>query len=177
LRTVLAEQVTGSGADIIRAELSGIVRPDTACIASDVCQHVATRRSASKLPQAESTEAYEAVRALYRGDFLAEPYYEWAHRRANDGLTLREQYREEYYRVTQRLAELYRHQEQPGRAVILHRDILKLEPTLEDVVRGRYRCYQNLGDRRALLSEHCHLRDAIWQMLKSSDDPDDNPEL
>ena len=121
--------------------------------------------------------ALEEARALYRGDLLTEPYYEWVHTRADDGLTLRELYREEYFRVTQRVAELYRQQGQPARAVTLYRDILKLEPTLEDVVRSVYRCYQELGDRGALLREHRRLQDSLRQLLRSSDEPDDDPEL
>jgi DNA-binding SARP family transcriptional activator len=177
LRRMLKKQVPDVTGEVVRVERSGVCRLNAEYISSDVHRFMALRRSASKLPPAEATEALEEARALYRGDLLIEPYYEWVHTRADDGLTLREQYREEYFRVAQRLAELYRQQGQLGRAVPLYRDILKLEPTLEDVVRSLYRCYQDLGDRGALVREHRRLRDSLRQMFGSSDNPDDDPEM
>src|SRR5581483_10119211 len=144
---------------------------NAACITSDAQRFMELRKAASKLPPAEAVEAFERARALYRGDLLTEPYYEWVHTRGDDGLTLRELYREEYFRVTQRLAEQYSQQGQPARAVALYRDILRLEPTLEDVARSLYRCYQELGDRASLVREHRRLRDAIRQALSSPDEP------
>lgn len=177
LRSMLRNQVPGLTGEVVRVERNGICHLDADCISSDVHRFMELRKSASKLPPAEAAEALEKARALYRGDVLTEPYYEWVHTRGDDGLTLRELYREEYYRVTQRLAELYRQQGQPARAVTLYRDILKLEPTLEDVIRSLYRCYQELGDRGALLREHRRLQDALRRLLKSSDDPEEYPEL
>ena len=177
LRRMLKKQVPALTGEVVRVDRSGVCRLNAGYITSDVHQFVALRRSASKLPPADTANTLEEARALYRGDLLTEPYYEWVHTRADDGLTLREQYREEYYRVTQRLAELYRQQGDPARAVTLYRDILKLEPTLEDVARSLYRCYQEIGDRGALVREHRRLRDALRQMLGASDDPDDDPEL
>lgn len=177
LRRMLKKQVPELAGEVVRVDRSGVCRLNAGFITSDVHQFVALRRSASKLPPADAANALEEARALYRGDLLTEPYYEWVHTRADDGLTLREQYREEYYRVTQRLAELYRQHGDAARAVTLYRDILKLEPTLEDVARSLYRCYQDVGDRGALVREHRRLRDALRQMLGASDDPDDDPEL
>jgi len=177
LRSLLAEQVPGLSAEFVRVERSGVCRLNTDYIVSDVQQFVTLHRSASKLPPAAAAEAYEQARALYRGDLLIEADYEWIHARADDGITFREQYRAEYFQVTQRLAELYREQGQPARAVTLYRELLKAEPTLEDVSRGLYRCFQELGDRRALVREHRRLRDAIRQMLSSADDADDEPDL
>ncbi|MCC6177465.1 MAG: LysM peptidoglycan-binding domain-containing protein [Chloroflexi bacterium] len=177
LRSTLRKQVSGLTGEVVRVERNGVCHLDADCISSDVHRFMELCKSASKRQSAEAMEALEEARALYRGDLLTEPYYEWVHTRGDDGLTLRELYREEYFRVTQRLAELHRQQGQPARAVALYRDILKLEPTLEDVVRSLYRCYQELGDRGALLREHRRLQDALRQLLKSSDDPDDYPEL
>lgn len=177
LRRMLRKQVPGLTGEVVRVERNGICRLNAACISSDAHRFMELRTSAPKLPPAEAAAAYEEARALYRGDLLAEPYYEWVHTRGDDGLTLREMYREEYYRVTQRLAERYRQQGQFTRAVTLYRDILKLEPTLEDVARSLYRCYQELGDRAALAREHRRLRDAIRQALSSPDDPDDDPSV
>jgi DNA-binding SARP family transcriptional activator len=177
LRKMLKKQVPTLSGEVVRVERSGICRLNSDLIASDVHRFTALRRSASRLPPAEAAQALEEARSLYRGDLLTEPYYEWVHTRADDGLTLREQYRQEYYRVMQRLAELYRQHEQTGRAVALYRDILKLEPTLEDIARNLYRCYGELGDRGALVREHRRLREAIRQMMSSPDDPEDDPQL
>jgi len=177
LRRMLKKQVPGLTGELVRVERNGVCRLNAACITSDAQRFMELRKAASKLPPAEAVEAFERARALYRGDLLTEPYYEWVHTRGDDGLTLRELYREEYFRVTQRLAEQYSQQGQPARAVALYRDILRLEPTLEDVARSLYRCYQELGDRASLVREHRRLRDAIRQALSSPDEPDDDPTL
>jgi DNA-binding SARP family transcriptional activator len=177
LRKMLTKQVPGLAGEIVRVERSGVCRLNSDLISSDVHRFMALRRSASRLQPAEAVNALEEARSLYRGDLLTEPYYEWVHTRADDGLTLREQYREEYCRVTQKLAEIYRQQGQPSRAVTLYRDILKLEPTLEDIARSLYRCYGELGDRGALVREHRRLREALRLMMSSPDDPDDDPGL
>jgi hypothetical protein len=59
------------------------------------------------------------------------------------------------------MARLLCEEGQAGRAVTLYKGLLKLEPTLEDVVRGLYRCYQQLGDLGALLREDQELRQAL----------------
>lgn len=177
LRALLAEQVPGLGADVVRVERNGLCRLDTTQVSSDVHRFVALCRAAPKLPPAEARKAYEEARELYRGDLLTEPFYEWVHARDDGGLTLREQYREECYRATQRLAQLYRREGQADLAVPLYRSLLEAEPTLEDIARSLYRCYQQLGDRRALVREHRRLKDAIRRMFRTVDDPDDDPEL
>jgi hypothetical protein len=59
------------------------------------------------------------------------------------------------------MARLLCEEGQTGRAVNLYKGLLKLEPTLEDVVRGLYRCYQQLGDLGSLLREDQELRQAL----------------
>ena len=118
LRALLAEQVPGLGAEVVRVERNGICRLDTTRVSSDVRRFLALCRAASKLPPAEARQAHEDARALYRGDLLTEPFYEWVHARDDGGLSLREQYREEYYQATQRLAALYRQDGQAALAVL-----------------------------------------------------------
>jgi DNA-binding SARP family transcriptional activator len=177
LRGILKKQVPTLDGEFVRVERDGVCRLNSEYISSDVRRFMALRRSSSTQPPADAIAALEEARELYRGDLLTEPDYEWVHTRMDDGLTLRELYRDEYFRVTQRLAELYRQQGETARAVACYRDILKLEPILEDVARSLYRCYGELGDRGALVREHRRLRDAIRQMMSSSDEPDDFPEL
>jgi len=177
LRGILKKQVPGLLGEVVRVERNGVCHLNSEYISSDVHRFMALRRLSSAQQSADAIATLEEARELYRGDLLTEPYYEWVHTRMDDGLTLRELYRQEYFRATQRLAELYRQQGELARAVACYREILKLEPTLEEVARSLYRCYGELGDRGALVREHRRLRDAIRQMMSSSDDPDDFPEL
>ncbi len=177
LRAVLTQQVPGVGPEVVRCERSGLCRLDTTLIASDAQQFLALCREARHLPAAQARAAYEQARALYRGDLLAEPVYEWVHARDDGGLTLQERFREEYYQASQELARLYCQEGQPALAAPIYRGLLKAEPTLEDVARSLYRCYQQLGDRTALIREHRQLVQALRQALRTPDDPEDDPQL
>jgi len=55
--------------------------------------------------------------------------------------------------------------------------LLKAEPTLEDVVRGLYRCYQQLGDLGSLIREDRELRQALRDAFggSTSDNQDCEP--
>jgi DNA-binding SARP family transcriptional activator len=120
----------------------------------------------------------EQARALYVGDLLSgrkARFYEWVDEREDSGLSLREQYREEYYRATQRLARLYVEEGRADRAVPLYKEILKAEPVLEDIVRELYRCYQQLGDLTALIREDRHLRQALQEAYADPDNVKVNP--
>ena len=125
--------------------------------------------------QKKAKAALEQARALYGGDLLAGTAYVWADERSESGLSLRESYREEYYRPTQRLAGLHRQMEEPAKAVPLYRALLRAEPTLEDVVRELYRCYAQLGDLTSLIREERHLRQALREAYYDPDDPKDDP--
>jgi DNA-binding SARP family transcriptional activator len=154
-------------------------RLDTTLVSSDVHQFVSLFRSAAKLPPNEAKAALEEARRHYLGDLLsghAARFYEWVDERGDSGVSLREHYREEYYRVTQRLARIYFEEGRADLAVPLYKDILKAEPTLEDVVRELYRCYQQLGDLGSLIREDRHLRQALRDAYYDPDSPDDDPE-
>jgi DNA-binding SARP family transcriptional activator len=90
------------------------------------------------------------------------------------GVTFREYYREEYYRATQRLARLHYGEGHAELAVPLYKELLKAEPTLEDVVRDLYRCYQQLEDLTSLIREDRHLRQALRHAYAEFDDPESN---
>jgi hypothetical protein len=59
--------------------------------------------------------------------------------------------------------------------VPLYREILAAEPTLEDVVRELYRCYQQLGDITSLIREDRHLRQGLREMYSDADDSGVDP--
>ncbi|MHB1131012.1 MAG: LysM peptidoglycan-binding domain-containing protein [Chloroflexota bacterium] len=177
LRQVLGQQVQGLTAEVVRSERNGVCRLDMELIASDACRFWELCRPVFRLAPAEAKATYEEARALYQGDLLAEPLYEWNHARDEGGLSLQERYREEYYRITRELAALNRRQGQTALAVPVYKSILKVEPTLEDVVRDLYHCYRELGDRSSLIREDRRLRQALREAYGNPDDPEDDLDL
>jgi len=179
LRALLARQVPNLSGDVVRAERNGIRRLDTSLVGSDVHQFVLLLRTAAKLPPHEAKVALIEARKLYSGGLLSgrsAGCYEWVEERDGSGVTLREHYREEFYRATQRLARLYYQEEQAALAVPLYKELLKAEPTLEDVVRELYRCYQYVGDLTSLIREDRHLRQALREAYADPDDPVSDPQ-
>jgi hypothetical protein len=60
--------------------------------------------------------------------------------------------------------------------VALYKNLLKAEPTLEDVVRELFRCYQQLRDLGALIREERHLREALREANVDPDNPEETPD-
>jgi DNA-binding SARP family transcriptional activator len=177
LRTVLAQQVPGLRAEVVRADRDGTCRLDTNLVTSDAQEFRTLCKRARKLPPEEAKVVYERALALYQGELLADRAYGWLDERADSGLSPREAYREECYQALQQLADLHQRGGQPQLAVPLYRRLLKAEPTLEDVVRELFRCYQQLGDIGSLVREERQLRQALHQAYRDPNDPDDDPEL
>jgi DNA-binding SARP family transcriptional activator len=178
LRALLLDQVPGlTGPLVYRDRVGRTCRLDDQVFTSDVHRFVGLCREARRLPPAEASVAYEQARALYTGDLLEDRPYPWLHERDDDGLTLPERYRETMRQVTNELAGLYAQLGEWARAVSLYRELLKVEPTLEDVVRRLYRCYGELGDRVSLVREHRRLQQALREEYGSDGDPDDDPEM
>ncbi len=176
LRQVLARQVPELASEVIRSERNGTCHLDTLAISSDAVRFWELCRAGRTLRPPEAKAAYEGARELYQADLLTEPLYEWVHARDDGGTSLQERYREEYYRITRDLAELYRREGQTAQAVRLYKSLLKAEPTLEEVVRSLYRCYRELGDRASLIREHRRLRQALREAYQGHGEPDD-PDL
>lgn len=179
LRAVLARQVPGLPSEVVRNERGGLCWLDRALVASDAQRFWALCRAAPKLLPDEAKRAWQEALALYRGDLLtgrAARFYEWVEERDAGGLSLRERYREAYLRAAQRLARLHCQEAHPERAVPLYKRLLQAEPTLEDIVRDLYRCYQQLGDLSALVREERQLRQALREVYYDPEDPDDDPE-
>ncbi len=122
-------------------------------------------------------EAAALAVELYRGDLLAGTSYKWIHERPEGGLTLQEEYREQYRKVVRRLGTLYCDEGRPERAVAVFRSLLDQEPIREDLVRRLYRCSQELGDRAAIMREHRRLEDSLRKAYADPDEPDDDPAL
>lgn len=172
LRALFARQVPGIPSEVVRLDRDGTCRLDTTLVVSDVHEFVSLLHAAAGLPSRQAISALEQARHLYKGDLLSgreTREYEWVYDRDESGVTLREHYREQCQRATKRLARLYREEGQPDLAVPLLKDLLQDEPTLEDVVRDLYRCYQDLGDLTSLIREDRHLRQALREAFGSLD--------
>jgi DNA-binding SARP family transcriptional activator/LysM repeat protein len=177
LRELLARQVPGLTSDIVRAERNGTCRLDMTMASSDVQQFLEQCRAARKQPPAEAKVSYQRALALYRGDVLSDRSYRWLDERDDGGMSLRERCREQHLLAMQRLARLHYQDGEVHLAVPLYKRLLKFEPTLEDVVRELFRCYQQLGDLGALIREERQFRQALRDAYRDPDDPDDDPEL
>ena len=179
LRALLARQVEGLPAESVRCERDGTCRLDTRLIASDVHRFLELCRAAPKLPPEQAKAALEQAREVYRGDFLTgrgARFYEWVDDPGETGLSLRASFREEYNRATLRLARMLCREGKAAQAVPLYKSLLKAEPTLEDIVRELYRCYQQLGDLASLIREDRHVRQALREAYYDPDDPEDDPD-
>jgi DNA-binding SARP family transcriptional activator len=175
LRALLVEQVPNLSGDVVHSERDGIRRLDTMLVSSDVHRFVSLLHAATKLPPDNAKEVLQRARELYQGDLLSgrsARLYEWVEERDASGVTPKEYYREEYYRATQRLARLHYAEGRARLAVPLYKELLKAEPTLEDVVRDLYRCYQQLEDLNSLIREDRHLRQALRDAYADFDEPE-----
>ena len=179
LRSLLAAQGPGLPGEVVRLGRDGICRLDTTLVSSDVRRFAVLCHTARRLAPPEAKAALQEARALYRSDLLAGPTaqgYEWVEARDHGGISLREHYREEYYHATRHLARLHFRDGRPDLAVPLYKSLLKLDPTLQDVVRELYRCYRELGDLGSLVREDRQLRQALREAYADPDDPADDPE-
>lgn len=179
LRGILTRQIPGLGPDVVRCDRAGTCRLDTAVIWCDAQRFWALCTAARTLPPDEGREVLEEAVALYRGELLSgrsTRFYDWVDEHGGSGVSLRDRYHDLYCWATQRLARLYRRQGRPERAVGLYKNLLKAEPTLEDVVRELYRCYAEMGDLNALIGEDRHLREALRKAYHDPKDRDDDPD-
>ena len=176
LRRVVNRQVPGAGKQLVRLGSDGICRLDRATVSSDVQRFAALCHTAPHLEPAEAITAYEEIRRLYRGDLLDGCSYDWAYDRSDSGVSLQERYRDDYYVATRELGRLYASSGRNDDAIRLFREVLRVEPTLEDVARDLYRCYEGRGDRAALVREHERLRHALGAVQGRTEPAEPGPE-
>lgn len=177
LRPLLVEQVPDLSPYAIRSERHGGIGLNAEEIDSDVRQFVRLCRQARESAPAEKEILLARACALYKGDVLGSTTYPWLTERADDGLTLQEKYRQEFYSASRELAALYRRQGQPSLAVPIFRAILRYEPILEDVVRDLFRCHFELRDKKALLQEERKLRKALRDVYSEAGDTEVHPDM
>jgi len=177
LRSLITSQLQGLDPAFLRRTRDGGCQLDSAVVWSDVQQFLQLASEAHQTSPAKAKVAAEAAKALYRGDLLAGTSYKWIHERGNGGVTLQEEYREKYRKVTMRLGALHCDDGRPDLAVTVFRTLLDEEPVLEDVVRRLYRCYQLLGDRVAIVHEHKRLQESLRKAFADPEEPDEDADL
>lgn len=160
LRRSLRVQVSDVDDSVVSNGRDGIYRLDPAQVWSDAQRFAHLCGVAPTLPRERAIAALHQARRLYRGELLADQAYKWPMERYA-GTILRAYYADLYRKATCRMARLLCEDGHPTRAVALYKGLLKREPTLEDVVCGLFRCYQQLGDLGALLREEHELRQAL----------------
>ena len=163
LRKLIRAQVPElpADADLVLSERDGRRRLDPCSIGSDVQRFAALCEAAEKLPPERARPLYEEALALYRGELLQDAPFVWLDERERDGLTLRERYAEAHRRVANALAAVYRRSGRVDEAIALYESLLRAEPTLQDIARDLYRCYEKTGDLPALLRAHARLRQGL----------------
>jgi two-component SAPR family response regulator/LysM repeat protein len=160
LRRCLRAQVPDVDDSVVSSGRDGIYRLDPAQIWSDAQRFASLCNTAPKLPTERAIAALHQGRRLYRGELLADQSFKWPTDRYA-GIILRTHYADLYRQATCRMARLLCESGHPARAIPLYKGLLKQEPTLEDVVRGLYRCYEQLGDLGSLIREDQELRQAL----------------
>lgn len=109
--------------------------------------------------QDEAVAAYEAARAHYQGDFLAQDLYaDWAAVR-------RARYEEIYLTLLGRLAAYYLDEDRYPECVACCRRILARDSFREDAYRQLMRCYARMGRRNQALREFQSCQEVLrWEL-------------
>jgi DNA-binding SARP family transcriptional activator len=102
---------------------------------------------------------YEASRAMYQGDFMAQDLYaDWT-------VTVRARFEEMYLTLLGRLANHYLDQERYAESVACCRQILARDSFREDAYRQLMRCYSHMGRRNQALVEFHNCVQVLQQEL------------
>lgn len=160
LRRSLRAQVPDLDDNVVGSGRDGTYRLDPALVWSDSQCFASLCARAPKLLREQAIAILHQARRLYRGELLADQSFKWPAQRYA-GVVLRAYYADMYRQATCRMARLLCEEGHPARAAALYKGLLKIEPTLEDVVRGLYRCYQQQGDLASLLRADQELRQAL----------------
>jgi len=109
--------------------------------------------------EGEAMAAYEAARAFYRGDFLAQDLYaDWA-------AVQRARYEEMYLTLLGRLAGHYLGKTRYAECVTCCREILARDSFREDAYRQLMRCYARMGRRNQALREFQACQEVLrWEL-------------
>ena len=180
LRQLLAQQVSGPTGEIVRFR-GGSYQLNTDLVVSDTHRFLALCERGVGLPLTEALATYDEAGTLYRDGLLTGDRYPWVDVRAIGiplvgSLSLAEYYRATWREFTGALAERCIREACPAAAARLYRWFLEADPPEEEFVRKLFRCYEQLGDRRALVRDERALRAALRRIYDAPEsDPD--PEL
>lgn len=177
LRDLLNHQVPGLGDRLVRIDRNGICWLSPQGCISDAQQFLALYQEARRLSRAQAEAVYERARSLYAGDLLAGGNYRWLDELDDRGTTLVQSFRDQHKQITAELARIYSQSGEHSLAATLYREIVESDPLEVDAVHALYRCYQRLGDRASLMREHRHLRQALRQLMRTSEGSREDPEL
>jgi DNA-binding SARP family transcriptional activator len=166
LHSLLLRGAPGLQADVVRFAPDDICHLDTRLVISDVHRFLRLCRAAPQMPADQARLAWQRARGLYRGALLDGPgarTWAWATRAGAEpgGLSLRDRYREHAYHATRGLARVAAAEGRLEDAVLFYRELLQVEPTLEDVVRELCDCYFQMGDYAAVREEEARLSRAL----------------
>jgi nucleoid-associated protein YgaU/two-component SAPR family response regulator len=170
LHRLLSRAVPLVHGDVVRFAEGDTVHLDTRAVISDVQRFLRLCRAAPHMPSDQARLAWQRARGLYRGDLLAGPgarAWAWA-------APLRERYREHAYLVTCGLARLAAAEGRLADAEAFYREVLSVEPTLEDVVRELCECYARQGDFASIVDQEVRLNRALHIAYLEAG-PDDDP--
>lgn len=160
LRTSLTDRVPGLPKEVVGLE-HGYCGLDSDLVWSDAQQFLALCEAVRQgAPLQQHTDMLEAARALCRRSLFDEPAYEWLDRRQGR-TSIRQDFHKQFARVIVQLADCFVEGGETERAVPLYRQVLRAEPTLQDIACKLYHCYAELGDHPALVEEHHQLEEPL----------------
>ena len=104
---------------------------------------------------AEALVEYSIAEGLYQGDFLEEDLYEeWT-------MPLRQQFRDAYLDLADRLSECYLQQAEYTAAMALCRKIIKTDRCQESAYRRLMKCYLAQGQRHLAIRQYLTCLEAL----------------
>lgn len=116
--------------------------------------------------QSNPLDSYEAARALYQGDLLPEDLYEdWAR-------DCRETLHVSYCTLLQQMAWIYAQQAIYSKAIGCLEDLLRVEPTHEEVHRELMRLYVMVGQRHRALQLYRQAQETLQRELEVEPSPE-----
>ncbi len=179
LQTMLRRVMPRLESEVVRFTAGDTCHLDTRLVISDVHRFLRLCRAAPHMPPDQGRVAWQRARGLYRGALLDGPGargWTWASSADVEagGLSLRERYREHAYAATLGLARLAATDGRLEDAVLLYRELLSVEPTLEDVVRELCSCLLEQGDFAGVRDEEERLKRALHEAYMQAG-PGENP--
>jgi DNA-binding SARP family transcriptional activator len=114
---------------------------------------------------AEALQAFEEARATYSGDYLADPYEEWAS-------SARMAWQDKWLHVLERLGTYYSQAGTWDRAIACYRELLAVDGYREDIYRLLMRCYAAAGRPAAVKETYLTCKECLRRDLHLAPAPE-----